>query len=86
MTEYTPMDDESRLKLILDEVLSVALERLKEGSFSDDPIDQGMAIAYADVLDRAEEMAEMVEYDLNSLGLDGQRMEARPAPPKRKAS
>jgi hypothetical protein len=83
-TERKPLDNEAKLALILDDILSVALERLKERNGSDELFEQGMATAYYDILDRAEEMAEVVEYDLNSLGLDGQLLETRPKPPERK--
>jgi|GEM_PF-2661145 len=87
MNERKPLDNEAKLALILDEVLSVALERLKEGAASDaDLLSQGEAMAYADVLNRAEDMAETVGYNLHELGLDGQRMETRPKPPERQAS
>ncbi len=74
------MKTEAQLAQILDEVLSVALERLNEGANGDDLVAQGEAMAYADVLNRAEEMAEVVGYDLQRLGLDGQRMNQRLAP------
>lgn len=85
-TERKPLDNEAKLALILDDLLSVALERLKERNGSDDLFAQGEGMAYFDILDRAEEMAEVVGYDLHQLGLDGQRLEARPKPPERKAS
>ena len=79
-----PLDNEAKLALILDDVLSVAMERLKENNGSDDLFEQGMATAYYDILDRAEEMSEVVGYNLHDLSLGGQRVEARLAPPKQK--
>lgn len=69
------MKTENQLKQILDEVLSVALERGEEAAAADDEISQGMTVAYYDLLDQAVNQADLVGYDLNDLGLDGKRID-----------
>ncbi|MCU7877146.1 MAG: hypothetical protein KZQ84_10150 [Candidatus Thiodiazotropha sp. (ex Lucinoma borealis)] len=78
------MKTELKLKQILDEVLSIALERGKAAAGADDEYTQGQASAYHDLLEHALTEADLVDYDLSDLSLDGQRVDELIQPPKKK--
>ncbi|MEW8522546.1 MAG: hypothetical protein AB2552_05785 [Candidatus Thiodiazotropha endolucinida] len=80
------MKTEDQIKQILDEVLSVAIERGEEAAAVDDELSRGMATAYYDLLDHAINEADLVGYDLSDLGLDGKRIDQLILPKPKKAS
>jgi hypothetical protein len=77
------MKTEDKLAQILDEVLSIAMERGLAAAKSNGDFDQGEASAYHDVLEHAKQAAETVSYDLSELGLDGHRIDGLLIPTKK---
>ncbi|TVO70901.1 hypothetical protein FHP88_15720 [Sedimenticola selenatireducens] len=80
------MKTEKQLAHILDEVISIAMERGKTAATAGDDFSQGEASAYHDMLEHVVQAAEQVGYDMSELGLDGHRVDELLLPIKKKAS
>ena len=65
---------EDQLTLILDEVVRVVLDQIKQRHNTGDRFAQGEAMAYWHVLDVVEGAADAVGFDLNGLAPAGRRV------------